>query len=68
VPVVGLIVFNGQNQNEQRIENIMRQIKVNLIAFRRVQILLERKGISERIRRSMAIPVAIYVLTARLTF
>jgi hypothetical protein len=55
---MGLIVFNGQNQNKERTENIITQIKANFTAFRRVQIILERIGISERINRSIAIPIA----------
>ncbi len=58
MPVIGFNVFNGQNQNEQRIEKIIIYIKVNLIAFRGVQILLERKGNSERINRSSVVPTA----------
>jgi hypothetical protein len=58
VPVKGFNVFNGQNQNEKRIENISTQMKVTLATFVRVQIILERMGYSQRNNRSSVVPIA----------
>jgi len=58
VPVKGFNVFNGQNQNEKRIENISIQMKVTLATFVRVQIILERMGYSQRNNRSSVVPIA----------